>query len=150
MSDSPIPSFLVSDVSKSLRSLTKNERFAWVAHQKWAPMSKALRSLTKNERMCELRVFLRESLICSFLGKKRAICSENRWVNSQPCKFTLFVTDLHKKWRCGNFRANIFLHLTKPKMVYEDQKIIINIERPTKNALLLSKLTNLSSEWQKG
>ena len=39
MSDSLIPSFLVSDVSESLRSLTKNERcepIAQVAHQKWA------------------------------------------------------------------------------------------------------------------
>ena len=39
MSDSLIPSFLVSDVSKSLRLLTKNERcerIAQVAHQKWA------------------------------------------------------------------------------------------------------------------
>ena len=39
MSDSLIPSFLVSDVSKLLRSLTKNERceqIAQVVHQKWA------------------------------------------------------------------------------------------------------------------
>ena len=39
MSNSLIPSFLMSDVSKSLRSLTKNERcerIAQVAHQKWA------------------------------------------------------------------------------------------------------------------
>ena len=39
MSESLIPSFLVSDVSESLRSLTKNEwceRIAQVAHQKWA------------------------------------------------------------------------------------------------------------------
>ena len=39
MSDSLIPSFLVSDMSESLRSLTKNERceqIAQVAHQKWA------------------------------------------------------------------------------------------------------------------
>ena len=39
MSDLLIPSFLVSDVSKSLRSRTKNEpceRIAQVAHQKWA------------------------------------------------------------------------------------------------------------------
>ena len=37
MSNSLIPSFLVSDVSKSLRKLTKNERceqIAQVAHQK--------------------------------------------------------------------------------------------------------------------
>ena len=42
MSDSLIPSFLVSNVSESLRSLTKNERcerIAQVAHQKWAPFA---------------------------------------------------------------------------------------------------------------
>ena len=53
MSDSLIPSFLVSDVSESLRLLTKNERcerIAQVAHQKWATMSDLLRSLNKNER----------------------------------------------------------------------------------------------------
>ena len=74
MSDSLIPSFLVSDVSESLRSLTKNERcerIAQVPHQKWA--------LPKNERMSELLVFLSELLICIFLGKKRAIRSENQW-----------------------------------------------------------------------
>ena len=52
MSESLMPSFLVSDVSESLRSLTKNER------------------------MSELLIFLRESLIRSFLDKKQAICSE--------------------------------------------------------------------------
>ena len=68
MSDSLIPSFLVSDVSKLLRLLTKNEwpwairsghspkmsdheQIAQVAHQKWA-----------NEQI----VFLSESLIRSF------------------------------------------------------------------------------------
>ena len=53
MSDSLIPSFLVSNASESLRSLTKNEqceRIAEVAHQKWATMSDLLRSLTKNVR----------------------------------------------------------------------------------------------------
>ena len=30
---------------------------------------------------------LSKSLIHSFLGKKRAISSENRWANSQPCLF---------------------------------------------------------------
>ena len=47
----------MSDVSKSLRLLTKNERceqMAHVAHQQWATMSDLLRSLTKNERMSEV------------------------------------------------------------------------------------------------
>ena len=47
-------------------------------------MSKSLRSLTKNEQMSESLVFLSKSLICSFLGKKWAIRLENRWANSQP------------------------------------------------------------------
>ena len=74
MSESLDSSFLVSDVSELLRSLTKNERceqIAQVAHQKWA-----------NEWITR---FLSESLIRSFFGKKRAIHSENRWANSQPC-----------------------------------------------------------------
>ena len=53
MSDSLIPSFLMSDVSKSLRSLTKSEwceQIAQVANQKWVTMSNSLTSLTKNER----------------------------------------------------------------------------------------------------
>ena len=52
MSNLLIPSFLVSDVSKSLRLLTKNERcepIAQVAHQKWAIMSDLLRSFRGNE-----------------------------------------------------------------------------------------------------
>ena len=87
MSDSLIPSFLMSDVSESLRLLTKIERceqIAQVAHQNWATMSDLLRSLTKNERIA---LFLSESLIRSFFRKQTAIRSENRWANSQPCLF---------------------------------------------------------------
>ena len=54
ISESLISSFLVSDVSESLRSLTKNERcerITQVAHQKWATMSDSLRSLRGNERL---------------------------------------------------------------------------------------------------
>ena len=67
-----ISSFLVSDVSESLILLKSNERFAQVAERKWAIVSKSLRSLTKNEQMSELLVLLSESLIRSFLGKKRS------------------------------------------------------------------------------
>ena len=67
MSNLLIPSFLVSDVSELLRSLTKNddvtrEWIAQVAHQKWA-----------NHSFLEQ---LANSLICSFFRKKRAIRSE--------------------------------------------------------------------------
>ena len=47
-------SFPLSDVSKSLRSLTKNERcerIAQVAHQKWVTMSISLTSLRGNEQL---------------------------------------------------------------------------------------------------
>ena len=53
MSKSLIPSFLMSDVSESLRSLTKNEQceqIAQVAHQKWAMW--ANRS-GRSPKMCE-------------------------------------------------------------------------------------------------
>ena len=53
----------MSDVSKSLILLTKNERFAQVAQRKWAIVSESLRLLTKNERMSESLIFLSESLI---------------------------------------------------------------------------------------
>ena len=50
---------MASDVSESLRLLTKNERceqIAQVAHQKWAIMSDSLRSLiffAKNEQFAQ-------------------------------------------------------------------------------------------------
>ena len=79
----------MSNVSKSLISLTKNER-PWAIRsgrsEEMSDVSESLISLTKNERMSESLIFLSESLICSFLGKKRAIRSEIRWANSQPCK----------------------------------------------------------------
>ena len=61
-------SLKMSDVSKSLRSLTKNEQFTHIAPRKWAIVSESLRSLTKNEQMSESLIFLSELLIRSFLG----------------------------------------------------------------------------------
>ena len=66
MSDLLIPSYR-SGRSPKMRN---HERFAQVAHQNWA-----------NE---QIACFLSESLIRSFFRKRRAICSENRWANSQP------------------------------------------------------------------
>ena len=60
----------MSAVSELLRSLTKNEQSAQVAHQKWA-----------NERIAR---FFNKSLIRSFFRKKHAIRSENQWANFQP------------------------------------------------------------------
>ena len=78
----------MSDVSESLISLTKNER-PWAIRsgrsEEMSDVSESLILLTKNERMSESLIFLSESLICSFLDKKQAICLEIKWANSQPC-----------------------------------------------------------------
>ena len=58
MSELLISSFLVSDVSESLRLLTKNEQCERIAQRKWAIVSESLRSLTKNEQMSESLSFL--------------------------------------------------------------------------------------------
>ena len=56
----------MSDVSKSLILLTKNER-PWVIRsgcsEEMSDVSESLISLTKNERMSESLIFLSESLI---------------------------------------------------------------------------------------
>ena len=81
-----IPSFLMSDVSKSLRSLTKNEQceqiaevthkneqfeqfeqITQVAHHKWATM---IDSLTKNERIaCFFEQITHSIIILKFFAK---------------------------------------------------------------------------------
>ena len=84
----------MSDVSKSLRLLTKDER-PWAIHSGRSPkMSESLRLLTKKKRTSELLVFFSELLIRSFFRKNRAIRSENRWANSQPCFCTTGYMDL--------------------------------------------------------
>ena len=78
----------MSNVSESLILLTKNEQ-PWAIRsgrsEEMSDVSESLISLTKNERMSESLIFLSESLIRSFLDKKRAIRSEIKWANSQPC-----------------------------------------------------------------
>ena len=61
--------FLVSNVSKSLRSLTINERCERIAQRKWAMMSESLRLLTKNEQMSESHVFLANRSFAHFRAK---------------------------------------------------------------------------------
>ena len=78
-----IPSFLMSNVSKSLRLLTKNEwceRIAQVDHQKWVTMSELLTKMIKWVN----RSFLEQIAHLLIILQKRAIHSENRWANSQP------------------------------------------------------------------
>ena len=76
------------------------ERFAQVAQSKWAIVRESLRSLTKNEWMSELLVFLSKLLICSFLGKKQAICLKNRWKKQPKWRF--------KSWIKAETRRKIF------------------------------------------
>ena len=113
------PLFWWVTLSKSLRSLRGNERLwanrsgcsrqmsnherfaqvAQVAQRKWAIMSESLRSLTKNERMNESLIFFSELLICSFLDKKRAIRSEIKRANSQPCEMgAKYYLSFRWKW----------------------------------------------------
>ena len=56
-----ICSFLLSEVSESVRSLRTNERLwaiAQIAQKEWVIVSKLLRSLTKNERIAHSITFL--------------------------------------------------------------------------------------------
>ena len=53
-------SFLVSNVSESLRSLTKNKRcegMAQVAHQKWAICSGCSQKMSNHERIAQVAHF---------------------------------------------------------------------------------------------
>ena len=116
MSELLISSFLVSVVSESLKSLTKNERFAHVAQRKWAILSESLRSLTKNEQMSESLIFLSKSLIHSFLGKKRAIRSEKR--------MSKFPALQESKWKWGHLPFPL-----SPYFLYDYQRFhIANLE----------------------
>ena len=74
----------MSDVSKLLISLTKNERPWAIRSSRSEEMSDLLISLTKNERMSELLIYLSESLIRSFFLQKRAIRLEIKWANWIP------------------------------------------------------------------
>ena len=70
----------MSHVSKSLRSLTKNERceqIAQVAHQKWekwATMSDSRKLLTNNERIAQ---------VANFFAKKEQFTQKTyEWISS--------------------------------------------------------------------
>ena len=78
----------MSDVSESLILFTKNE-------QPWAIRSGRSEEMSDRERIAQvahqkgaiewIAHFLSELLIRSFMDKKRAIRSEIKWANSQPC-----------------------------------------------------------------
>ena len=104
--------FPLSDVSDSLRSLTKNERcgqIAQVAHQKWATMNDLLTSLRGNERSWANRwgrsPKMSKWVNRSFLGKKRAIRWENRWANSSPVSAESLLC---RRVSCANIFVKFF------------------------------------------
>ena len=85
--------------------ISNHERFAQVAHQKWA-----------NEQIAR---FFSESLIRSFFRKKRAIRSENLWANSQPWYFTVkllggFLQLNDSKISCQTLRRFFTLYTHEP------------------------------------
>ena len=84
MSDSLIPSFLVSDVSESLRSLTKNE-------QPWAIRSGRSEEMSNCEQIAQVaHQKWANEWTATFMSK-----SENRWANSQPWLIgTYYLFDL--------------------------------------------------------
>ena len=68
--------------------------------------------------MSESLIYLSELLIRSFLGKKWAIRSENRWANSQPCK----ECDLAEKKATDTGEHIIF-------WVYPGENAVLNVKQ---------------------
>ena len=71
MSDSLSPSFLMSDVSESLRSLTKIEHPWAICSGRSPKMSELLRLLTKNEQMSEALVCFFEQIAHSLIFSQK-------------------------------------------------------------------------------
>ena len=93
-----ISSFLVSDMSESLILLNSNEqceRIAHIAHQKWAICSGRSEEMSNHERIAqathqkwanEWNAHFFERIAHSLIfEQKRAIRSDIKWANSQPC-----------------------------------------------------------------
>ena len=82
----------MSDVIKSLISLTKNER-PWAissgSSEKMSHVSESLILLTKNERMSESLIFLIESLIRSFLDKNKRFARKSNEQIHSPAPMSL-------------------------------------------------------------
>ena len=56
-------------IAQVASKMSDHERFAQVAHQKWATMSELLKSLTKKEQMSESLVFLANRSFAHFFAK---------------------------------------------------------------------------------
>ena len=144
MSDSLFPFFLMSDVSELLTvahqkramganrsgrspKLSDHEWFAQVTHQKWATISESLGSLTKNEGVSELLVFWANQSFAHFFRIKRAIRSENRWANSQPCLLCKFFPSFTSSMQifpfCNPYYANSFI--LPPLLQYTNSFILL-------------------------
>ena len=74
--------------------MSDREQFAQVTQRKWAMWANRSFRSPKMSKWVNRSFFLSESLICSFLDKKRAIRSKIKWANSQPCQFVPLST----KW----------------------------------------------------
>ena len=91
MSNSLIPSFLMSNVRESLRSLTKmsdHERFS----QKLGTLRESLRSLTKNEQIAR---FLCEALIRSFFAKNEQFAQKTDERMPSPAKMLSEIFEIN-------------------------------------------------------
>ena len=98
-------------------------------------MSDSLRSLMINERMSD-------SLIGSFLGKKRPVRSENRWANSQPCHVLLTLIMLKLSVQSVSFFPFYLLNHQKDK-----QKIVKTCQISF-SILNIKMLANEKMPWQ--
>ena len=99
--------FLMSNVSKSLRSLIKNEQceqIAQVAHQNRAPMSKSLRSLTKTSEWANCSFFLANRSFANFFAKNERFAQKNNEQSPNPASMAGNSTKQNKnnkKWLPG-------------------------------------------------
>ena len=113
-SDSLIPSFLMRYVRESLRLLTKNE-WPWAIRSgPWANRSGHSPKMSKWANH-------------SFFRKKRVICSENWWANSQTCKnYTkvLFLI-IFLNYNIGNKSVIKVLNIFEKYSQYSVQKICL-------------------------
>ena len=83
-----ICSFLLSEVSESLRLLRTNERPQAICSGRSEGMSDREQiAQVSNQKMSESLTFWANCSFAHFFGKKRAIRSKIRWANSQPCEF---------------------------------------------------------------
>ena len=105
--------------------------------------------------MSELLVFLIKSLICIFLGKKLAICSENGWANSQPWLKVIklkIILQFILLFKFKNLHRKILFN--KPRLFrdipsYQDHQahVIVKVKVQMKVSLTTSGVKHLPLYW---